>query len=358
MQCLAGLLILVSMASALPAEEKSAKAFSLFSVVTFRNVECTTVMDSSMSGVCKTEEQCTENGGAVSGNCASGFGVCCFISLDDCSTDISNNITYVQNTDYPSEYTEASKTCSYDIKASNDVCQIRLDFDTVTLAGPDADGDCGTANDEFTFTSPSTTIPGVASLCGTLTGQHLYFETEMSGSAGSISIATGTATSGRTWKIKISMIECNNENKPPEGCLQWYTGIGGGLKSFNGGHDSQQMIKNQNYDICIRTEAGHCKFQVSQASTGSSPDSFALGAIATAVVGTECNQAYITLEDTLDSITGVQRFCGNVLSDTNDDTTAGAVTSNSLPFRVGVVSDNTGSASSDGFDLIYRQVPC
>ena len=49
--------------------------------------------------------------------------------------------------------------------------------------------------------------------------------------------------------------------------------------------------------------------------------------IATAVVGTECNQAYITLEDTLDSITGVQRFCGNVLSDTNDDTTAGAVTS-------------------------------
>ena len=53
-----------------------------------------------------------------------------------------------------------------------DIFLYRLDFDTVTLAGPDADGDCGTANDEFTFTSPSTTIPGVASLCGTLTGQH------------------------------------------------------------------------------------------------------------------------------------------------------------------------------------------
>ena len=34
----------------------------------------------------------------------------------------------------------------------------------------DHHGDCGTANDEFTFTSPSTTIPGVASLCGTLSG--------------------------------------------------------------------------------------------------------------------------------------------------------------------------------------------
>ena len=47
-----------------------------------------------------------------------------------------------------------------------------MDFDTAVLAGPDTDGDCGTANDELTITSPSTTIPGVANLCGTLTGQH------------------------------------------------------------------------------------------------------------------------------------------------------------------------------------------
>ena len=47
-----------------------------------------------------------------------------------------------------------------------------MDFDTAVLAGPDTDGDCGTANDELTITSPSTTIPGVSNLCGTLTGQH------------------------------------------------------------------------------------------------------------------------------------------------------------------------------------------
>ena len=34
------------------------------------------------------------------------------------------------------------------------------------------------------------------------------------------------------------------------------------------------------------------------------------------------------------------------------------VSGNSIPFRVGVLSDNTGNAASDGFDLIYRQVPC
>ena len=45
--------------------------------------------------------------------------------------------------------------------------------------------------------------------------------------------------------------------RPPEGCLQWHTGASGKLKSFNGGHSgTQQMIKNQNYDICIRTEMG------------------------------------------------------------------------------------------------------
>jgi len=359
MKSIVGLLTLASVATAMPSDEKSSKSFSLFSVVTFPNDECTTTMDSSMNGICKTQEECTENGGSVSGNCASGFGVCCFHSVDDCSTDITNNITYVQNDGYPTAYTTASKTCGYDITGTSNVCQIRLDFDTAVLAGPDTDGDCGTANDELTITSPSTTIPGVANLCGTLTGQHLYFETEMSTSAGSLKIVTGTdSTTSRTWKIKVSLIECDNPMKPPEGCLQWHTGASGKLKSFNGGHSgTQQMIKNQNYDICIRTEEGYCKFQVSQATSGTSPDSFALGAEATAAVGTDCNQAYITIEDTAGTA-GLQRFCGNVLSDTNDDTTAGAVTSNSIPFRVGVLSDNTGNAASDGFDLIYRQVPC
>ena len=56
-------------------------AFSLFSVVTFKNLECTTQMstnDNAMKGICQTAEDCGENNGMASGNCASGFGVCCF----------------------------------------------------------------------------------------------------------------------------------------------------------------------------------------------------------------------------------------------------------------------------------------
>ena len=33
-----------------------------------------------MLGLCVTSEQCTEDGGEASGNCASGFGVCCMVT--------------------------------------------------------------------------------------------------------------------------------------------------------------------------------------------------------------------------------------------------------------------------------------
>ena len=68
------------------------------------------------------------------------------------------------------------------------------------------------------------------------------------------------------WHIDIHNLNCLEpfwipnafySFRPPEGCLQWHTGASGKLKSFNGGHSgTQQMIKNQNYDICIRTEEG------------------------------------------------------------------------------------------------------
>ena len=69
-------------------------------MVTFPNTACVTAMGAMgqgaggepMLGLCVTSEQCTEDGGEASGNCASGFGVCCFIRL----TTHKNNsmITY------------------------------------------------------------------------------------------------------------------------------------------------------------------------------------------------------------------------------------------------------------------------
>ena len=52
--------------------------FNDSSVVSFKNEECTTTMSTAMNGLCVSSEDCTETSGTASGNCASGFGVCCF----------------------------------------------------------------------------------------------------------------------------------------------------------------------------------------------------------------------------------------------------------------------------------------
>ena len=71
------LVMLISWASSKVAA-RTTKSFSLFSVVTFKNEECTTIMDTGMNGLCQSVNDCSENSGTASGNCASGFGVCCF----------------------------------------------------------------------------------------------------------------------------------------------------------------------------------------------------------------------------------------------------------------------------------------
>ena len=74
--------------------------FSLFSVVSFPNDACTSQSDNSMqgkceqslpkiscflnkvrplSGVCYSQDDCSDKGGSADGNCANGFGVCCMI---------------------------------------------------------------------------------------------------------------------------------------------------------------------------------------------------------------------------------------------------------------------------------------
>ena len=55
------------------------EAFSLFSLLSFPNDECVTTSTTFMTGLCLTASECTDAGGENQGNCASGFGVCCFI---------------------------------------------------------------------------------------------------------------------------------------------------------------------------------------------------------------------------------------------------------------------------------------
>merc|ERR1712102_93486 len=122
------LLCVASVATALPAKEP--KAFSLFSVVTFPNAECTTDSTPAMTGICVTAEECSNSGDVIAqaqGNCASGFGVCCMRRVEgNPNAAITSGLTYVQR--------------AFNIMGGPNVCQIRFDFITAQTLNSAAAG--------------------------------------------------------------------------------------------------------------------------------------------------------------------------------------------------------------------------
>merc|ERR1712088_1113145 len=128
--------------STVTADDKLAKHFSLFSVVTFGNEECTSdtsVSGGATTGTCYSSTECSDKKGMSSGNCASGFGVCCvFLNTGAVTATITENRTRLRNAIYPSYQTDTTaKNIVYTVnKMKSDICQIRLDFDTFVIAGP------------------------------------------------------------------------------------------------------------------------------------------------------------------------------------------------------------------------------
>ena len=66
-----------------------------------------------------------------------------------------------------------------------------------------------------------------------------------------------------------------------EGCLQWFTGQGGRVQSFNNLDLNGIMIENLLYTICIRNEEGTipCSFNPKQAKGGRNQDAACLEAL-------------------------------------------------------------------------------
>ena len=105
--------------------------------------------------------------------------VCCVFTKDsDTDTTVNYNDTYLQNPNYPSNYGETN-TLSYTInKCSDDICYLRLDFETFTTVGPsDTTEAKGTGEYACTDTMTVTTSSGqsIPTLCGDLTGQHSQY---------------------------------------------------------------------------------------------------------------------------------------------------------------------------------------
>jgi len=342
------------------------KQLSLFSVVQFPNDDCTSSSSSTTTGTCYTSSECSSRSGSSDGSCAAGFGVCCVISTSTCGATVSSNNTYIRNPGYPSSYTPTSTgSCTVTVKKmSADICQLRLDFQSMSLADAAATGAC---SDYFEATGDTGQNP--PRICGTNTGYHMYVEFGAT-SSDDVSLLTNYGdTSTKSWNILARQIACTASWKAPTDCVQYFTGISGNVQNYNFGN---QLLQSQIYDNCIRQEKGYCQIEWQQ-NAATSPDTFQLdtaAGIALAPAADECPFSYVLIPDGSDNgvtaLTPLSPFgfqtewCGGVLG-ASGTTLASSITSAKQPFRLGVFtqgSDLGSSSSNNGFSLDYTQLPC
>ena len=129
-------------------------------------------------------------------------------------------------------------------------------------------------DDQFSVTSPGNAAPPV--ICGTNTGDHMYVNVNDGSTCSDLVFQlSATATVTRSWAIKITQFSCDDANKAPEGCLQYFFGsTTGTLRSFNKANNAH--LADQNQAICIRRESNTCQICYTQ----SSDDDFKLSSMA------------------------------------------------------------------------------
>lgn len=347
---------------------REAKILPIFQVVRFPNDVCA---GNSRNGTCYTAEECSSKGGVTEGTCASGFGVCCIISLS-CGGTTSENTTYIIQ---GSTTSAPASPCVYKICPCNsDICRIRYDMTTMVLANPVvgtasesvtaagayhqknyAYGDCAT--DTLTIASPGSI--GSPVVCGVNTDQHMIIDSNGL-DCQTVTVAIGgSSTTTRKWDITATQYTCGQEDMGgPPGCLQYYTGDTGLVKSFaypttNTAGAAQSIssthLQNQNYQVCVRRSSSMC--YICWSAWNTTPGSFGLSVSPDitdrADNGASCTADFITIPNGMSSTNAaattpvgntdaINRYCGRHLSTTDTDTTEKSVCSRVYPFRLGV----------------------
>jgi len=377
-QAIIGLCFLGAVCFAMPQEQ--GRGLSLFNVVKFQNDLCA---GSKKNGTCYTKAECESKGGTESGDCAQGFGVCCVISLD-CGAMSNDNNTYLERT---TTTDLVGSSCSYEIcPANSKICRIRYDFTSHTIANPalatvvgdpttvtvnaPAAGTVGNCNvDSFTIANNGGTSPPL--ICGYNDGQHMILDSDGAGCQ-DVLFQIGSSTGvTRKWDIVVTQHTCDEMDMTsagPMGCLQYFTGTTGQLRSFNfpqTGMDTDGPVtaqvthlNNQDYKICIRKEKDkkHICYAAVSATIASMADkqgsyglSVASIAIADSQVGSACNEDYISFNGGVyteaiaiigaPTTAAVHRVCGRFMNTSAAQAAHIKLCSITTPFEVNVVFD-------------------
>ncbi|GFG39627.1 hypothetical protein Cfor_02901, partial [Coptotermes formosanus] len=341
--------------------------FPFFGLIRFKNVQCTGT--NGQYGTCFSRQQCSNLAGISSGSCARNWGTCCVIQRT-CGSSTNLNCTYFTNPGFPGMYTGSGQCNIMVSKCNSNICQLRIDFLAFTLSGPNPTGFC--VNDYLAVTGGASLVPRI---CGENADEHVYVDFSADSTPIQLSIRINPAVSAnRIWNIKLTQIECTNPQRAPTGCLMYYTGTEGTVKSFNYSPSvsaaspiGTRQIANTNYGVCVQMVAGYCSIEWTQ--NPSDPYSFTvsgntggvdpslLGTAYVAESGAVCTTDFIVIPNPYQNSTSLNtdRFCGNALVQT---------TTFSKPFVLTVVTDNTelrpinADIANRGFCLNYEQLPC
>lgn len=119
-----------------------------------------------------------------------------------CGSKTYGNDSILVNPKYPQGYSGGSR-CTYQIhqESYDNICQLRIDFLSFSLAQPNGDGMCNT--DYFTVEG-GTYVPKI---CGQNMGQHIYVEVTKRLPV-TVIVATTESVYSRRWQLQVTQIGC------------------------------------------------------------------------------------------------------------------------------------------------------
>lgn len=308
-------------------EYRKEKAFSLFSVVTFKNAECNIKSTPTIKGTCMTSKECTDKGGTGDGNCAASFGVCCLIRVSTCGTAVTRNCTYLENPGYSTNtaYTATTTTtCTHTVTGSSDICHIRLDFTDVVLQQSSTAGVCTASILTITGgTAATSSFAKPPVVCGTLTGQHMYLDSARATTAATLKFTHGTGAGVNKYRIKVTQIGCGSSTRPHQGCLQWFYGSNRHtVTSFNydgtSAHSTGGLLHNMAYSMCFREEAGTCGATYQTSSVASGKIAMSIEESSASESGAACTTQWLGIQTA--KAASMDRFCGLKISNVDGAT--------------------------------------
>lgn len=340
--------------------------FVWLALVSISQEVCATTNPAHPTGYCYANNDCQSLNGTADGSCAHAFASCCYFTRS-CDQKTITNITSFVNPGYPGTSKEETE-CQITVDLiSKSVCQLKLDFQTLDLAQPSAEGVCET--DSLTIEG-SLNDAGLPTLCGNNTGQHIYVNIDPEGEGPAIKIKTGTSDFERKWNIIVTQIQCNSEDKAPDGCLQYYTAPSGVISSFNykkptadqiTSEDVNSHLSGLDYSACLASRDGACSVAWSP-DADSSPYSLLM----TGDALTETSSIGLEMATHVD--------CRDYISIPNGDYGTGTgdqycglgfpslVTSSSTPFLLRVKTNGNETTDMDksnvGFSLKYEKIKC